>query len=236
MTEKPSRAAVWEISYRGAGPDRLWPQDPTIEKLDLDAWSKMGVRSVLDAGCGDGKNLSYLLHKDFFVLGADASASALQKCRSHLEKQGSRHNYILLSPTPLHHLPLLDDCLDAIVCVDVLGHVEKPLLILHELARVLRPGGFLYASIFHVDDGCRIGPRMRAGKSPRQLWYHPSGNMDVEYYFRFYDESEAHALFESSGLVLQSLDSHHWHEPPHPGYRDEPHEHQSWFALLQKHP
>jgi SAM-dependent methyltransferase len=172
-----------------------------------------------------------LVREGFFLVGADASAAALEKCRQYL---GSRRGHLLLAPTPLDRLPLLDESVDAAICVDVLGHLQEPLPVLRELGRVLRRGGALYGSVFHIDDGCRTGPRMRAGAGSREYWYHSSSSLNVEYYFRFYEETEARALFESSGLRLTSLTPHRWLEPPHVGYRDEPHEHESWFALLHK--
>jgi SAM-dependent methyltransferase len=232
--DKSSVAEVWDVTYRNAGEDRLWPREPTIEPLDLNSWHARQFRTILDAGCGDGKNLAHLIREGFFGIGSDASLSALIKCGRHLKEQPIPRNYVLLAPTPLNELPLLDESVDATICVDVLGHLEEPLPILQELARVVRPGGYLYASVFHIEDGCRTGPHMRPGTDARQSWYKPSGALDVEYYFRFYDESEARRLFESSGFGLVSIESRRWQEPPHVGYRDEWHEHQSWFAVLQK--
>jgi 2-polyprenyl-3-methyl-5-hydroxy-6-metoxy-1,4-benzoquinol methylase len=231
--DKRSRSGAWDISYRKAGAGRLWPPDPTIQSLDLAAWKTAGVRTVLDAGCGDGKNLVYLVQQGFMVVGADASRTALEKCRYHLQDQELDRNYLLLSPTPLDKLPVLDESFDAAICVDVLGHLEEPLPILHEVRRVIRQGGPLYASVFHLDDQCREGPRMRR-LSDTEYFYQPSGTSDAEYYFRFYGEQQARTLFESSGFNLKSIRSHRWKEPPHVGYRDEWHEHESWFALLQK--
>lgn len=175
-----------------------------------------------------------MVRQGLFGIGCDASLSALMKCRQYLQEQALPRDYFLLAPTPLNELPLLDESVDAAICVDVLGHLEEPQPILRELARVVRAGGCIYASAFDIEDGCRTGPRMRRGRDPQQFWYKASGDLGVEYYFRFYDESEARKLFESSGLGLNSIVSRRWREPPHKGYRDEWHEHQSWFALLQK--
>jgi SAM-dependent methyltransferase len=226
--------AAWETTYQHAGARRLWPQEPTIAALDFDFWRAQQFCTVLDAGCGDGKNLAHLIRQGFFPIGIDASLSALMKCRQYLQDQSLVGNHLLMAPNPLDKLPLLDDSVDAAICVDVLGHLEAPLPILHELARIVRPGGCVYGSLFHVDDGCRIGPRMRPASGRNQFWYSASGTLDIEHYFCFYDESEARKLFNSLSLRLISLDSRRWQEPPHPGYRDEWHEHVSWFALLQK--
>jgi SAM-dependent methyltransferase len=225
---------MWETTYKNAGTNRLWPQDPTICEIDFDAWRANRVRTVLDAGCGDGKNVAHLIRQGFFTVAVDASLSALTKCRQYLEEQELMRDCVLVGPVLLDKLPFLEHSVDAAICIDVLGHVEEPLPILQELARVVRPGGCVYASLFHLADGCRNGPRMVPLSAPNQFWYRPSSAIDVLHYFRFYDEAEARKLFESTSFQLTSMTSRRWEEPPHPGYRDEWHEHESWFGLLQK--
>jgi SAM-dependent methyltransferase len=228
---------VWETPYQYAGIGRLWPGEPTIDwpDFDVDRWRSLGVRIVLDGGCGDGKNLAYLVRQGFFIVGTDASRSALVKCRRYLQEQALPREYLLLAPNPLEQLPLLDEAVDAAICVDVLGHVTEPVPILREIARAVRKGGLIYASVFSMKDGCRTGPRMRPNQdNPREFWYQPSDQNNPRLYFRFYDEVEARRMFETSGLRLRSISSHGWNKPPHPGYRDEPHHHDSWFAMLER--
>jgi ubiquinone/menaquinone biosynthesis C-methylase UbiE len=43
----------------------------------------------------------------------------------------------------LHDLPFADACFDGVRCERVLQHADEPLAALHELARVVRPGGRL---------------------------------------------------------------------------------------------
>lgn len=58
----------------------------------------------------------------------------------------------------IHHLPLKDNTIDAIICLAVLEHVENPLVAVQEMRRVLKPGGrcliyvpFLY--YYHAEIG-----------------------------------------------------------------------------------
>jgi SAM-dependent methyltransferase len=230
----PSAATGWDGRYRAAGEGRLWPDEPTIRWLNLGTWKRAGIRTVLDAGCGDGKNLATLVRAGFTSMGADLSPSALEKCEHYLREQGLAGGYELLPPTPLETLPIETASVDAALCIDVLGHLPQPGLVIGELARVVRPGGLIYASVFHPADECRTGPRMRLGDTADEFWYTPSVPDGREFYYRFYEREQVVELFSSTGLRVVSVEAHRWPEPPHQGYREEPHVHASWFVLAEK--
>lgn len=232
----PSGGGAWDGRYRAAGAARLWPDEPTIRWLDLEDWNRRGIRTVLDAGCGDGKNIAALVREGFVLTGADLSTSALEKCERYLWDGGIREGYRLLAPTLLESLPLKDASMDAALCIDVLGHLPEPAPVIAELARVVRPGGVVYASVFHPADECRTGPRMRVGAEPNEFWYTPPSPDPGgrEFYYRFYERPEVINLFTRANLRIVSLDEHRWPEPPHTGYRSEPHMHASWFVLMER--
>lgn len=167
---------IWEKSYSSLRGKRLWPDEITIDELDLNKWRLKQINRVLDAGCGDGKNLAYLVENGFFVIGVDASKTAFSSCRSYLASKGVNNNYFFLAPCLLESIPLVDSSIEAAICIDVLGHIPKPSRILKELYRILAPGGYLSTSIFHPDDECRLGPRMRKAKQRSEYWYKPSSS------------------------------------------------------------
>ena len=49
--------------------------------------------------------------------------------------------------SPLHRIPVPDSTFDAILCIAVLEHVVNPVEVVEEMARVLKPGGCLVASV-----------------------------------------------------------------------------------------
>lgn len=53
----------------------------------------------------------------------------------------------------INSIPLDDASVDAILCTEVLEHVEEPLRAIQEFARILRPGGRLFLS---VPSACRV--------------------------------------------------------------------------------
>src|SRR5262249_20243809 len=142
--------------------------------LNVERWRATGIREVLDAGCGDGKNLAMLVRWGFLAIGADLAESGLRKCDEFMQAQKLKGGYRLLPPTPLEQLPLETASVQGAICIDVLGHVLHPERILGELARVARPGALLCASVFHPLDSCRTGPRMRPGDEAGVYWYTPS--------------------------------------------------------------
>ena len=165
--------------------------------------------------------------------------SALKLCNDYLKKLGLENYTLNDTPCKLEALPFRNNEFEAAICIDVLGHVLKPKEILSELARVLCPGGLLYASIFHPDDSChKSGLRMEAGETQGEFWYTPSVKNALEpnlrYYYHFYPENEARNLFNSDLFELISLERKQWYEQGHENYREEDHTHVSWFALMKK--
>jgi SAM-dependent methyltransferase len=229
----------WEPIYLSIQSERLWPNEPTISNLNLELWKQDKLSKILDAGCGDGKNLAWLIEQGFLGVGVDASASALDQCRDYLDTQGFKNQYQLLSNQELDALDeLMDGDFPGIICIDVLGHSQHPRQILNELIRILQPGGLLYFSVFHPDDSCRLGPRIRPGVNPGDYWYTPSVSNkfapNMEYYYHFYSEDQVCKLIENLPIELLEIKYHGWKEPPHEIYREEEHYHVSWFILLRR--
>jgi tellurite methyltransferase len=107
-------------------------------------------QNVLDAGCGNGRNLPYFLSNGFTVYGIDADPAAV----AHVRRLAAR-----LAPAipPAHfvtgdlaNLPWRDDTMDAVISSAVLHFAddeERFGAMLHEMWRVLRPGGILFARL-----------------------------------------------------------------------------------------
>lgn len=108
-----------------------------------------GMR-VLDAGCGQGRNLVYFLRSGYEVFGVDESREAIaQTCRlasslaSHLPKDNFRVEAV-------ERMSLADTSFDVVLSSAVLhfAHDEQQWeAMLKEMWRVLKPGGIFFARL-----------------------------------------------------------------------------------------
>ena len=95
---------------------------------------------VVEIGAGTGLNIAqYPDGLDELVLMEPEPAM-----RRRLARRLQRHARVArIMDAPAEHLPLTDGCVDTVVSTLVLCTVDDPERALHEIARVLRPGGQL---------------------------------------------------------------------------------------------
>ncbi|HZT83406.1 MAG TPA: class I SAM-dependent methyltransferase [Gemmataceae bacterium] len=97
-----------------------------------------GCKSILDAGCGNGRYSRFLLRRadpDAKLTAFDLSPRMLDRARKRLKS-----DRVTFAAADLTRLPYADGAFDAIVCGWVLEHLPDPRPGLRELARVLHPG------------------------------------------------------------------------------------------------
>src|SRR5262245_36275354 len=104
-----------------------------------------GGKSVLDLGCGGGFMAEPLARLGAHVIGVDPSAPAIAAAKRHAVENGLAIDYRVGTG---EHLPVADNAVDIVVCVDVLEHVRDLDAVIDETRRVLKPGGlFLFDTI-----------------------------------------------------------------------------------------
>lgn len=223
----------WEQAYEHATPiaGRLWEKEPiTLLGDALAYFSSLEATRILDAGCGDGRNLNVLLEKGYVATGADFSMSALDMCLKRLLNE--RRAIVSLVHARLDKLPFPDYLYDGILCVDVLGHVKNIKEVLLEIYRVLTPGGGIFGTVFTAKDGS-LGTGRMLNKS--EMMYevnYPEGQ--AKFYYRYYKKEEVKNLFSDCGFEVEDIYSKSWEEPPHEVFRPVPHLHDSWLIKARK--
>ncbi len=113
-----------------------------------------GMR-VLDAGCGYGRNLVYLLREGCEVYALDASPEGVEHVRALAAELTPRLPAENFQVGQIEAMPFADGFADVVMCNSVLHFARDQhhfLTMLEELWRVLRPGGLLFTRM-----GSRIG-------------------------------------------------------------------------------
>ncbi|SFG03687.1 class I SAM-dependent methyltransferase [Pontibacter chinhatensis] len=107
---------------------------------------RKGMR-VLDAGCGAGRNIYYLMQAGVKVYGADISDEAIREVRrmaAELAPTLSSKNFVV---TDLSQMPYEDNSFDVVLCSAVLHFAKDEAhfrSMVQELWRVLKPEGLLF--------------------------------------------------------------------------------------------
>jgi len=108
-----------------------------------------GMR-VVDAGCGSGRNVQYLLREGYEVFGVDVSADAVAAVRNMASELAPRlpaENFLV---SAVETMPFADAFADLVVCHSVLHFAqdeEQLQVMVRGLWRVLRPGGILFCRL-----------------------------------------------------------------------------------------
>lgn len=107
-------------------------------------------RRILDAGCGHGRNLVYLLRHGFECFGIDRDPAAVERVRGLATMLAGQLPASNFQVGELDRLPWDEGRMDAVICSAVLhfasdeAHFER---MLREVWRVLAPDGLFFARL-----------------------------------------------------------------------------------------
>ncbi|RZU98800.1 bifunctional 2-polyprenyl-6-hydroxyphenol methylase/3-demethylubiquinol 3-O-methyltransferase UbiG [Spiribacter vilamensis] len=126
----------WVRTLKNLVPGRLSWMDRQFDWAD---------QTVLDLGCAGGFMAEALADRGARVTGIDPATEAIEAARAHARENNRSIDYDVGVG---ESLPYSDGRYDAVVCVDVLEHVQDLGQVLAEVYRVLKPGGrFLFDTI-----------------------------------------------------------------------------------------
>ncbi|MBU0492658.1 MAG: methyltransferase domain-containing protein [Chloroflexi bacterium] len=111
-------------------------------RYTLDRWTgRLAGQRVLDLGCGHGDTALRLAAASCAVMGLDISMQFVRRSRERVGP-AARAGWL---QGDAEQLPFADGSFDAVVSLGTLHHLPRPEQAIAEVARVLRPGGWLLA-------------------------------------------------------------------------------------------
>lgn len=108
------------------------------------------VKTVLDAGCGGGRNLVYFLQNGYEVYGIDHNQEAVEAVKElsqMLAPANPASNFMVATS---ENLPFEDNYFDLVISSAVLHFAQSQThfdAMLQSMWRVLKPGGYLFARL-----------------------------------------------------------------------------------------
>ena len=161
---------------------------------------------VLDMGCGEGRHsIGAMLETPANVIGLDLSFKDLNTAKSRLndfDLSGS-DTFCTFGVGNIKNIPIENASLDAVMCSEVLEHVDSPKESIQELVRVLKPGGIMALSV------PRYLPELICWKLSKEYSETPGGHV------RIFKHKQLRDLAVSNGLHYQSF---HWAHGLHSPY------------------
>ncbi|MBA2649951.1 MAG: bifunctional 2-polyprenyl-6-hydroxyphenol methylase/3-demethylubiquinol 3-O-methyltransferase UbiG [Legionella sp.] len=102
---------------------------------------QLAGNTVLDIGCGGGILSEAMTKLGASVTGIDAESTAIETAKNHAAAQQLSIDY--------HCRPIeefIGSAFDVITCMELLEHVNNPILVLEHCKRLLKPEGLLFLS------------------------------------------------------------------------------------------
>ncbi len=157
-------------------------------------------------GCGEGRHsIGALLETPANVIGLDLSFEDLNTAKSRLNDfdLSGCNTFCTFGVSNIKNIPIENASLDAVMCSEVLEHVDSPKESIQELVRVLKPGGIMALSV------PRYLPELICWKLSKEYSKTPGGHV------RIFKHSQLRDLAVNNGLQYQSF---HWAHGLHSPY------------------
>ncbi len=161
---------------------RVWATDRPWYQWALRALpSEASAGRVVDFGCGRGELLGWLAERGIVASGLDRSREGARSAQAH--------GFGCVLADLERGLPYAEASLDGAMLVEVIEHVVHAEALAAELARVIRPGGWLVVTTPNVVHWTYRW-RTLTGHPPKQEGYH----------LRFFTRETLEHLFETVGF------------------------------------
>ena len=120
-----------------------WGTEPWIKWATVaEAFSRLGIepeQEVLDVGCGEGWTSLFLAEAGFRVTALDLAPARIAMARDRAERWGSEARFVVADMDTFD----LGREFDAVLVYDALHHSRRQAQVIANVARHLRPGGWV---------------------------------------------------------------------------------------------
>lgn len=178
----------WVEKWVVNNPIRVLEQKLQIRRFKKAMPLKPGA-AILEIGCGRGAGAN-LIDKNFnpaFLAAQDLDLDMVRKAKRYLPF--SVESTIFLSVADATRIPFKDMSFDAVFGFGFLHHVPAWQKALHEISRVLKPGG-----IYYIEE---LYPALYLNFITRRLLLHPEENR--------FESDDLHRELNTAGLPLYDV-------------------------------
>ncbi len=119
--------------------DNVWTSLPKVYPTAIELLKGIEAEKILDIGCGFGGMPIILARTGKSVTGLDISKKAVKKA----VKNSPENAQFIVGDA--ERIPL-KACFDAVICLEVMEHMEHPEMTIEEISRLLKNGGKLIIS------------------------------------------------------------------------------------------
>jgi ubiquinone/menaquinone biosynthesis C-methylase UbiE len=145
-----SAAEYWKAIYEETTVFGVIHQERRARALEwIDQLALPANTAVLEIGCGAGLTSVALADRGLIVTAADTVPAMIRLTNELVEARNLGHR-VTTSRVDVHHLPFADESYALVLALGVLPWLYDPDLAVREMARVLRPGGFMLVNIDNV--------------------------------------------------------------------------------------
>ncbi len=170
----------WEKAYQLF---EVIPWDKTEPPEALKSFDKIKSGKMLDLGCGTGNFSYYFSREGFQVVGLDVSPTAIKVARKRYRESASLKFLVGFG----EKMDFPDNGFDVVLCWAVLHHLEgdEREIVLAEIKRVLKRGGYLIATGFSEKDQKYPGVKKKVSDLTGTIYYKQSKEEFLEMFSSF---------------------------------------------------
>jgi len=138
-----SHAAQWRDVYKEAGVEgEIYRKRLATVLKWVDQLAMPLGEQILEIGCGGGFSSVALAQRGYFVQAMDSVADMLNSTRESVARAGVSSS-VLTSLGDAHSLTFPNNVFGLVLAIGVMPYLHSPKKALEEMARVLKPDGFL---------------------------------------------------------------------------------------------